>query len=64
MRVDTDIEDWVKPCEEEMEELEREKLKSKMVNMSPTGAMWLRGALGHRLEAEPMPMSRNALADD
>ena len=56
-----DIEDWIKPCEEEMEELE--KLKSKMVNMSPAGAIWLQRALGQRLEIELMPMFRDALPD-
>ena len=54
-----EFEDWIKPCEGKMEELE--KLKSKMLTMSPAGAMWLKGALEQRLETELMPMSRDAL---
>ena len=57
-----EFEDWIQPCEEEMEELE--KPKSKMVTMSPAGAMWLKGALEQRLETELMPMFRDALPDD
>ena len=38
---DADIEDWTKPCEEEMEELEKIKaeLQSKMVTLSLEGAI-------------------------
>ena len=57
-----DIEDWIKPCEKEMEELM--KLKSKMVTKSPAGTVWLKGALEQRLETELMPMFRGALPDD
>ena len=47
-----------------MEELALEKLKSKMLTMSPAGAMWLKCALEQRLETELMPMFRDALPDD
>ena len=46
-----------------MEELEKWKVKSKMVTMSPTGAMWLKGALERRLETELMAMFRDAMPD-
>ena len=38
---DAYLEDWTKPCEEEMEELEKikTKLKSRMVTMSLEGAV-------------------------
>jgi hypothetical protein len=49
-------EDWIKPCEEDLEIEELEKLKSKMKTMSRAGAMWLKGALGQRL--------RDAMPDD
>ena len=41
---DADIEDWTKPCEDEMEELEKikAKLQSKMVTLSLEGAIWLK----------------------
>ena len=44
---DADLEGWTKPCEEEMEELEKikAKLKSRMVTMSLEGAIWLKSAL-------------------
>ena len=66
MLASADTEDWIKPCEEEIEELE--KLKSKMVTicMSPAGAVWLKGALEQRLEKDLklMPMFRDALPND
>ena len=57
-----EFEEWIKPGEEEMEELE--KLKSKMATMSRTGAMWLKGALEQQLETELMPMFCDAMPDD
>jgi len=60
-----EFEDSIKPCEEEMEELEW--LNSKIAEtMSRTGAMWLKGALEQRLaiETELMPMLRDAMPDD
>ena len=57
-----EFEEWIKPGEEEMEELE--KLKSKMATMSRTGVMWLKGALEQQLETELMPMFCDAMPDD
>ena len=57
-----EFEDWIKPCEEEMEKLK--KLKSKMVTVSLAGAMWLKGELEQRLETELMPMFRDAMPND
>ena len=56
------FEDWVKPCYEEIQEVE--KLKSKMVTISPAGAMLLKGAVEQRLETELMPMFHDAMPDD
>ena len=60
-----DIEDWTKPCEEEMEELEKTKakLKSKMVNLSLGGAMWLKGVLRQQLKT-PMDKFRKEKAKE
>ena len=52
----------LKPCEEEMEELE--KLKSTMFTMSFEGDMWLKDALEQALETELMPMLGDALPID
>ena len=62
---DADIEDWTKPCEEEMEELEKikAKLKSKMVTLSLEGAMWLKGALRQQLKT-PMDKFRKEKAKE
>ena len=58
-----EFEEWIKPGEEEMEELEW--LTSKIPKaMSPAGAMWLKNALEQRLETERMPMLRDAMPDD
>ena len=58
-----DIEDSIRPCEGEMEELEW--LNSKIAkNMARAEAMWLKGALEQRLMTELMPMFRDAMQDD
>ena len=58
-----EFEDSIKPCEEEMEQLEW--LNSKIAKtMSPAGVMWLKGALEQRLETELMPMFRDAVPND
>ena len=63
MHTSADIEDSIKPCEEEMKVLEW--LNSTIAKtMSRAGAMWLEGALEQRLETEPMSTFRDAMPDD
>ena len=57
-----EFEEWIKPGEEEMGQLE--KFKSEMATMSRTRAMWLKGALEQQLETELMPMFCDAMPDD
>ena len=62
---DVDLEDWTKPCEEEMEELEKikAKLKSRMVTLSLEGAIWLKSALRQQLKT-PMDKLRKEKAKE
>ena len=62
---DADIEDWTKPCEDEMEELEKIKvrLQSKMVTLSLEGAIWLKDALRQQLKT-PIDKFRNEKAKE
>ena len=62
---DADLEDWTKPCEEEMEELEKikAKLKSRMVRLSLEGAIWLKSALRQQLKT-PMDKLRKEKAKE
>ena len=60
---DADLEDWTKPCEEEMKELEKikAKLKSRIITLSLEGATWLKSALRQQLKT-PMDKLRKEKA--